>query len=902
MVGKTISHYKVLEKIGEGGMGVVYRATDTKLNRDVALKILPEQFASDSQRMGRFQREAEVLASLDHPNIGQIYGIEEAGQTKALVLQLIEGPTLADKIAQGPIPVEDALKIALQMAEGLEAAHEKGVIPRDLKPANIKITPEGQVKILDFGLAKALEAEAPDPSLSQSPTLTNAATQAGVILGTAAYMSPEQARGKPVDKRADIFAFGAVLYECLTGKRAFEGEDVSDTLAGILAREPEFEALPTNIDPRILDLLERCLEKDARNRWHDIADVRVDIEKILASPIAVVAHGYGKAQPTWRSALALALAAGVIGALTGWFLRSAPNPGPVTRLSMAIPPGEKLVAAYYDSTIAISPDGGNVAYSTTVDGVSQIFLRRLDSLKTRPISGTESLDSVVPFFDPNGFWLGFADEDRIYKIPIDGGERQVVCECLANLRGVSWGPDNTIVFSPGVNTSGIWQISADGGTEEPLTTLAPGEVSHRWPQLLDGGQLLLFTAGRESDWDVSKIVAQRLGTDEPPVNLVREATYGRYLPTGHLIYFRGETLMARPLDLDRLEFTGPEVRLIEGISQHAGSGAPLVGFSSTGSLVYVEKSVGDLIQASSPVWVNRSGEVEPLGAPFRSYNFHDLSPNGQRVALSVQGPAGGIWIYDIDSGNLSPFVTRPARGSFPVWLAEDRISFQDRGLSRRASLSWKSVDVGSGSGPLSTSTNSINPTSVSPDGTWLTYTESDPNSADGGNIWVVPITDDGSPGEAKPFIQTPNFEGGGRISPDGKWMAYTSNVGGQYEVYVKPFPENGPEKQISIDGGEQPVWGPSGRELFYLMGDQTKTLMSVGISLDQTFRVLRSPTALFDVESIEDVAPPVTSMYDVSPDGQRFTFVQRREPPTEPTPLVVVQNWFEELKERVPVP
>ena len=447
MVGKTISHYKVLEKIGEGGMGVVYRATDTKLNRDVALKILPEQFASDSQRMGRFQREAEVLASLDHPNIGQIYGIEEAGQTKALVLQLIEGPTLADKIAQGPIPVEDALKIALQMAEGLEAAHEKGVIHRDLKPANIKITPEGQVKILDFGLAKALEGETPpDSNLSQSPTLTAAATQAGVILGTAAYMSPEQARGEATDRRADVWAFGCVLFEMLTGRQTWGGRTVTDVIAALVAREPEWNSLPPNLHPRLRLLLERSLEKETKDRYQGIADARVDIQKALADPSGVLVQPTGDvAQVPPRRILPWVLAgvvvSAVIAGVAGWNLKPE-APSSVTRFSQVLPEGQQFTSTA-NTLVAVSPDGTRMVYVAN----TQLYARAMDALDATPIPGTDENPSA-PFFSPDGQWIGYFSriEGQLKKIPVSGGAPVTLSDAARPSGAPFWGTDDMIVW------------------------------------------------------------------------------------------------------------------------------------------------------------------------------------------------------------------------------------------------------------------------------------------------------------------------------------------------------------------------------------------------------------------------------------------------------------------------
>ena len=611
LVGTSISHYKVTEKIGEGGMGEVYRATDTKLNRDVALKILPEQFASDSQRMGRFQREAEVLASLDHPNIGQIYGIEEAGATKALVLQLIEGPTLADRIAQGPIPVEDALKIALQIAEGLEAAHEKGVIHRDLKPANIKVTPEGQVKILDFGLAKALEGEAPDSSLSQSPTLTNAATQAGVILGTAAYMSPEQAKGKAVDKRADIFAFGAVLYECLTGKRAFEGEDVSDTLASILAREPDWEVLQPNLHPRLREVLERCIEKDLKKRFRDVVDVVVDIEKVLADPaglliqpVAEVVQVGPASKLPWVAAIVLGI---VVAGVAGWILRPT-DPQPVAaRFYHELPEGQ-VFTREGRGLVAVSPDGSQIVYVAN----SQLYLRNLDELEAHSIQGTD-VDPTSPFFSPDGEWVGYysTSDRQLKKIATIGGAPVTLYDATLPF-GTSWGSGDTVVYG---QPEGIMGVSANTGVAELVIPTEKGEQVHG-PQVLPGGEWVLLTLTSASGftrWDEAQIVVQSLESGERKF-LWEGGSDARYVPTGHLVYALEDVLFALPFDLASLEVSGVPVPMVEGIQR---ARAPITntasanyGFSDHGTLIYVPgAAVG---RPSILALTDRNGVVEPL--------------------------------------------------------------------------------------------------------------------------------------------------------------------------------------------------------------------------------------------------------------------------------------------------
>ena len=615
MVGTTISHYKVLEKIGEGGMGEVYRATDTKLNRDVALKILPERFASDSQRMGRFQREAEVLASLDHPNIGQIYGIEEAGQTKALVLQLIEGPTLAERIAKGPIPVEEALKIALQMAEGLEAAHEKGVIHRDLKPANIKITPEGQVKILDFGLAKALEGETPpDSSLSQSPTLTAAATQAGVILGTAAYMSPEQAKGNQTDTRSDTWGFGAVVYEMLTGKRAFEGEDVSDTLAAVLRAEIDWSRLPSETPASMRRLLERCLNRDLRRRLADIREARIVVEDYLEDPSVALVHPAADAVQApprrilpWVAALILAVITGV----AGWNLRPT-EPQPVAaRFYHELPEGQAFTRTG-QPLVAVSPDGGKVVYVAN----QQLYLRNLAEMEARPIQGTDE-DPNQPFFSPGGEWVGYYSmaDSQLKKISTMGGAPVTLCDA-ANPWGGSWGSDDTIVYG---QSEGIMRVSANGGTPELVFPTEVGEQVSG-PQILPGGEWVLFTLTRATGltrWDEAQIVVQSLESGERQI-LWEGGSDARYVPTGHLVYALEDVLFALPFDLASLEVSGGPVPVVEGVRRSSNpqfnQASANYGFSALGTLIYVPGSTA-ATRRSILALADRSGDVEPLDVP-----------------------------------------------------------------------------------------------------------------------------------------------------------------------------------------------------------------------------------------------------------------------------------------------
>jgi serine/threonine protein kinase/WD40 repeat protein len=879
-------------------MGEVYRATDTKLNRDVALKILPEQFASDSQRMGRFQREAEVLASLDHPNIGQIYGIEEAGVTKALVLQLIEGPTLAEKIAQGPIPVEETLKIALQIAEGLEAAHEKGVIHRDLKPANIKVTPEGQVKILDFGLAKALEGEVPDSSLSQSPTLTNAATQAGVILGTAAYMSPEQAKGKAVDKRADIFAFGAVLYECLTGKRAFQGEDVSDTLASILAREPAWESLPEATPRNIRRLLLRCMQKDPHNRLHHVADVRIEIKTVLADP----SEGFPPAgvspqprQTPWALVAGLAILMFVLGAGTVfWLVESVEtNSQPTGQFTIDLEPDHSIPLRIVNTatgrqgdSFAVSPDGNYVVYIATKrgTGLTQLYLRSIDKFEAKPLPGTE--EPSDPFFSPDSQWIGFLAENELKKVSLTGGPPVSLARMpgYAVWGGLSWGED-VIVF--GTVGSGVWQVPVNGGEPQPMTTLdsEKDETRHGDPFLLPGGQGLLFTSVTSgfvspdvNDLDMaSTIWLLSLTTGER-----RELTKGsrpKYASSGHIVFQRGTSLFALLFNADRLQEVGAPIPLAEKVRIQLFTGLADFSISDTGSFVYLpaQEEFGNKL-----LWVNRMGEVELLAETQGFVEDTRLSPDNTRLAVTVDD---NVWVYNIGRRILTPVTFGPEINSRAIWTPDGKqLTFtSNRNIAQIPADGSGEVEV------LIESKIGATAHSWSPDGTVLAYSDGLLANRD---IRLLPQKGEGEP---KPLLVNPFDEHHPRFSPDGRWIAFISRRSGSSEIYITPSSGEGGIEQISSEGGTEPVWAPDGKELFYR--DQDK-MMAVSVQTEPIFRA-ETPRLLFEgFES--NTTDSRASSYDVSSDGQRFVMIRSEE--AQPDQIRVILNWFEELKERVPVP
>jgi Tol biopolymer transport system component len=884
--GRQIGGYQVLSLLGAGGMGEVYEARDVKLGRKVAIKILPGSFANDAERLARFEREARMLAALNHPNIATIYRLEQSGGVNYLVMELVPGQTLAERIGKGALPIAETLKIAGQIAEALEAAHEKGVIHRDLKPANVKVTPEGRVKVLDFGLAKAFIGDG-SQDLSQAPTLS----EEGRILGTPAYMSPEQARGLPVDKRTDIWAFGCVLYEMLTGHKPFAGPTLSDILAAILKHEPDWNALPEQTPPKIRDLLRRCLQKDAQRRLRDIGDARPEIEESLAAPAEPAAS---RALP--KALLPRALVGGlaclfigaVLAAIVLWILKPRQSPGPQSLARMFVtPPGEHLLGGEAGTPIAaLSPDGARLVSVVREGSTVQLYLRRLDQLQFAAIAGTEG--AVDPFFSPDGEWIGFysVPEKKLEKVSVAGGAPQIVCE-TGQIDGASWGPHDIIVFSSGLRGNfGLYQIPAAGGTPRSLTTIdsTQGETGHGWPEFLPDGKSLLFSilhSGHAND--DGEIVAQSLETDARKV-LVRGGIQPHYAPSGHLIYARAGTLMAVPFDRSRLELTGTPVAVLEGLG--SGDALSQFTFSKTGWLVY--KPSGDTdSQLRRLVWVDHKGVSEQLAAPPRRYEFPRLSPESRRVAVQVVGDKTDIWIYDLARDTLTR-LTSEGNNTWPIWTPDgNRVTFtSNRGGPDN--LFWKLAD-GSGSDErLSTSEHVQIPRSWMPDGQDLVFEDVDPTTND--DLWVLPLHGNR---QAWPFLRTPFPEGWARLSPDGHWLAYVSKELARTEVYVQPFPKGGAKYQISTSGATEPVWSHDGRELFFRSGDK---MMAVDISTQPAFSAGK-PAVLFESADYDRIS--TTPDYDVSLDGQRFLMIQAAGQQSAP-PYVVVLNWFEELKRLAP--
>jgi hypothetical protein len=884
MIAQTIAHYRIQVKIGAGGMGEVYRATDTRLGRDVAIKVLPEALARDVERMARFEREAKLLASVNHPNIASIYGLEESNGIRALVMELVEGVTLAERIKREPLPLVEALPIGKQIAEALEYAHERGIIHRDLKPSNVMLRRDGQVKVLDFGMAKALEGETGEEETENSPTLSAMATRAGVLLGTAAYMSPEQAQGKRVDRRADIWAFGCVLYEMLTCREAFGGETTSDILAGVIRAEPDWSCIPASTPPRIRELLRRCLQKDPKRRLRDIGEARISIEEVLSGASQEASGFYaGAVSPaTWRRAAPWAtgiLLAAVVGVAV-WELRPRPPAPEVVQFSFGPPAGDSLDFRGGATTLAISRDGAETAFIGMHGGTSQLYIRRMDRPEVTPLKGTDN--GFFPFFSPDGQWVGFFGDGKLKKVSILGGTPVTVGDALAP-RGATWTADDAIIFAPG-NDTGLMRVSAGGGTPQPFTKLdsSKNETTHRWPQALPGGKAVVYaSSGTPNGFDNYAIAVANLKSDEVKILPLRGA-YPRYIP-GYMVFQRLEGLFAAPFDLQTLKTMGSPFPVLQVLAMQE-IGAAAFDVSETGSLVYIPAGAitGKL------AWVDRRGVLESLGAPTRDYIGARLSPDGKRIVVII--PEGGmrhLWVYDIVRGSLTRLTYGDSDNVGPTWSPDGlRIAF----LSRKEGT-WttvmKSAD-GSGREEVLMSMERFHgaPSSWSPDGKFLAGTRRGENGR--WQTWVLPLG-----GEPKPQILLANqFDNAwSQFSPDGKYLAYLSNESGRNEVYVIPFGNGSGKWQISTGGSNGSVWGRDGKQLFYR---ESGNIMGVDIAIQPTFHA-STPRVIVPAKALPNL-PSGLGGFDVSPDGQRFLIHQQSSEAGQNAQINVVLNWNEELR------
>jgi eukaryotic-like serine/threonine-protein kinase len=910
--GEALGPYRVAALLDVGGMGDVYRARDTKLNRDVALKVLSESFTRDSDRLARFTREAHVLASLNHPNIAAIYGIEDRGAVHALVLELVDGPTLAERIAQGRLALPEALPIACQIADALAVAHEHGVIHRDLKPANIKVRDDGTVKVLDFGLAKPVQdarstqsGEGPSVSAPRSPAIGSpVVTAAGLILGTAAYISPEQATGRAADRRSDVWAFGCVLYEMLTGTRAFDGEDVSDTLASLLRAQPDWNALPVETPPPIRRLLRRTLEKDPKRRLSDMADVRLEIEdaQTLAgadeSRETVRPRGTNRLQRALSWTIAATLAIVLIATLVVWSPWRAAPVALSQHLSVDLG-ADAFLGKYVMATtqLAISRDGSMLAFVGERNGVNQLYLRRFDQLRAVPlVSGSVS----EPFFSPDGQWLGFFSiaDRKLKKIPVAGGSAVVICDINVNYpRGASWGDDDYVVFNAFAEAwTRLLRVPSAGGKPEPVTALSDGEVAHRWPQVLPGATAILFAAfGTQGGIDASNIVAQRL-PDGPSKVVLRGAHYARYLRTGHLLYAQGATLFAVPFDVNRLEVTGQPVAVVQGVMGFKMSGASSFDVSDTGTLAYV---AGQAIGTEVPLlWMGRDGITTPMRASPLDWRAPRFSPDGTRLAFHLDdGRQLDIYTYEWARDVITRLTFDPAVHSNPVWSPDSRtIVFSSTPSAKQlANLYWLSVDRPGEPHRLTESNDRQFATSWHSSGRYLAFEQQ--ISRDQWDVLILPMEVSGSGWKAQTpqrvlskIAQRPSAV----FSPDGRWLAYTSNESGRSEVFVCSFPGPDTRWHVSSSGGWAPTWSQRRNELFYLSPDSHLMVVSYTVE-GNTFRA--NPPQKWSEQPINERWGP--RPFDLHPDGDRVVVSGDLADRTNVDKVVLVSNFVDEVRRRV---
>jgi serine/threonine-protein kinase len=880
LTGQRFGGYLVQERIGAGGMGDVYRARDTRLGRDVAIKVLPHAFAADADRRARFEREARLLASLDHPHIGAIYGVEESDGVRALVLALVEGDTLAERLEIGSIPVAEALGYARQIASALETTHDKGIIHRDLKPDNIKITPDGLVKVLDFGIAKAVE-DSSELISSRVATTTNRATREGMIIGSANYMSPEQGRGEVVDERTDIWAFGCVLYEMLGGRKAFGGATMSDVIAAVLEREPDWSVVPASAPPALVRLLHRCLDKDPKRRLHSIADARIEIEDLLNDSVsrggkAATRRMSGPGRLYWVLGAAASVAAigAVFVTLNG---RDQPSaPARTSRLTFATSGVEAVTA---NRTLAITPDGSRVVYIGNHD--TQVFVRPLDRLESTVIAtGAAPIQWVC--VSPDGQWVSFVEGSVLKKVAITGGPVTTITE---NVLNATWLPDDTIVTSFRDRETGLRRVSASGGPVSVLTRpdAARGELDHELPEALKGGRAVLYSISAITGGDeAAQVAVLDLATGVSKV-LVQGGRHAQYVSSGHLIYTAGSTLRAVRFDLARLETQGPTVTVLPRLARGG-----FFAVAADGTLAYVDADP-ERQSARTLVWVDRDGREEALEATARSYMQPRISPDGKLVAVAVQDEEFDIWVWDLARKTLSRRTFDPANDFYPVWTPDGERLIWNSQRPSGPTLFWQRADGGGEPEALTPvlQVPATQPSGMTPDGTRVLL-----SSGSRGDLLMVTI---GDPTGVKTLVRTQANERLGVISPDGRWLAYESDSSGQPEIYARPFPSVGAGQWlVSSGGGRRPLWAPNGRELFY--ENPTGAIMAVPVDASGPSWRSGNPVRLID-RAYVSLGGGVRN-FDISPDGRRFLTVKSAA--AFPPQIVVVQNWMEELKRLVP--
>ena len=879
LVGHRLRSYEILSLIGVGGMGEVYRARDTTLGREVALKLLPRDLAADPERLSRLDREARLLASLNHPRIATLYGLEESEGRRFLVMELVSGVTLADRLERGALPISEALEVCRQIAEGLEAAHEKGIVHRDLKPANVKVTPEGQVKLLDFGLAKALVPT------SDAITPDDGDTREGTVLGTPAYMSPEQARGQPVDRRTDIWAFGCCLYESLSGRKAFVGDTASDTMAAVLDREPEWSALPERIPSGARRLLRRCLTKDVRKRLQHIGDARLELEETEAgrdAPPTRDQRSFRASSMLVGAAVFVALTAG----LGSWIVgrqataRTAP---PVARLTLKLE-GEaagdlRLSVGGFFIPFALSPDGTRLVFRAGGANGSQLFLRDLSGFETRALPGTQA--ATTPFFSPDGRWVGFwRPEDRILrKVSVSGGPPIEIGPTDVPHTAL-WGPGDEILFDTAFPGSELWSIPAEGGKPQEIVVRdrSAGETIALRAQIPGRRDLLVASIRPGDAW--LEVLSRETGKRR---RLLRGGlnNLARYTPTGHLVYSDADALFAVAVDPERLEPLGAPVPVIHGIDHHYWHSN--VALSETGTVVYLP---AERVREAELVWLDVRGSVTPVPAGRGPFGSFTLSPDGRQAAgVLVEGTKLALWIFDLARGSRRLLVS-DAQCSAPIFSRDGAfVTYQSNRGGTTALCRRRADGTGDEERLVVRGSGSPSAEDWSPDGRSLLFTEY--TSRGDTDIWVY------SGGKATPLVASPFSEAEARFSPDRRFVAFEADDGGVSHVYVQPFPGPGPRTTVSIEEGGNPRWGPDGRHLFYWAG---KRMMAVPLETEPVLRV-GAPQVLFEAR-----ARPLGGSFAVAPDGRRFLMLSPRTTDAGPLELRVVLNWFEELERLVPHP
>jgi Tol biopolymer transport system component len=886
--GAKLGPYEILSPLGAGGMGEVYRARDTRLDRTVAIKVLRQHLADTAESRQRFEREAKAVSALNHPHICTLHDVGSQNGTDFLVMEYLEGETLAARSERGPLPLDQVLKIAVQVASALDKAHRQGIIHRDLKPGNIMLTKSG-AKLLDFGLAKAAVPLTAGSALTAEATRNTPVTQQGTIVGTFQYISPEQLEGKQADTRSDIFSFGAVLYEMLTGRRAFPGKSQISVISAILEKDPEpISTLQPLTPPALERAVKRCLAKDPEDRWQTVRDLELELKWIAESgsqSTMAPAASVTRLRARWLGSLLWAAISLLLAGITGtviWNLKPVPAPQPVSRAVITMPPGQRLVLSDQPA-LAISPDGTKLVYVGAQGNTQQLYLRAMDSLEATPVPNTEG--ATIPFFSPDGQSLGFFADGKLKIVSMGGGSARSLADAKFP-RGASWGTLGMIVFGP-TSFRALHQVSDAGGTPQPLTHFEQGEVANAWPDLLPGSKVVVFAASQNTgNWTNAHLVVQTIETGERRALSV-VGTQPRYAPTGHLIFAQGGVLMAVPFDARRLEVTGAAIPLVEGILQSPATGDAQYSISDTGSLVYIPGNV----RASQRqlVWVNRKGAEQPVAAPARSYRYPRVSPDDREVAATIDDQESQVWLYDLFRDTLTRLTFEGNTNLAPSWTPDGkRISFQSNEAGP-ANIYWQLADGSSAMERLTSLDTTQVPSSWTPDGQYLAYIGISPTT--GYDIWVLHLSDH----KSQPFLQTQYNETSPRFSPDGHWLAYVSDESGRYEVYVQPFPGPGGKRQISTGGGTEAVWNPNGKELFYRDGNK---LMAVDVATQPGFSASK-PKLLF--EGRYQPTPLTFPNYDVSHDGQRFLMLKPVEAGEgAPAQINIVLNWFEELKRRVP--